>query len=336
MKSDFPIDVVITWVDGNDPAHRAKRYRYMHGGAEAAQEDIGGETRYRQSGEIFFCVASVLRFAPFVRKIFIVTDNQNPQLDAFLERNFPDNRTPIEIVDHRVLFRGYEQFLPTFNSLTITTMLWRIPGLSEHFVLLNDDVMLASAARAADFFDGERAVVCYANRWPSWWVEVLHFLKPKRGGHKPFGFKDAQFNAQRVAGWHGHFLYMGHTPHMLLKSFFERFFAAHPDILVGQIRHRFRESTQFSAVCLQYISLYMEGCCRIVPLRGRSVCMKPRKGRRNYFENKMKSLDRRGVQFFCVNSLDQASDADRQTLYRHLSEKLDIEIPECLCPANFR
>lgn len=328
MSEIFPIDAVITWVDGADRAHRAKRLKYMNGGIEAKQEDIGGETRFNQVGEIYFCVASILRFAPFIRKIFIVTDNQNPQLDDFIAQNFPDNKVAIEIVDHMVIFRGYEQYLPTFNSLTITTMLWRIPGLSEHFLLLNDDIMFATEVTPADFFDGDGNPVCYASRMPTWLVKAIHWLKPSHNGRKAFGFKDAQFNAQRLAGWHGSFLYMGHTPHTLRRSFFEDYFSQHPDVLVGQICHRFREHTQFSAVCLQYISLYMQGRCRVEPLRGKSVTMNPKGNDINYFRRKLRELTGPKIKFFCVNSLDKATDEERALLYETLTSRLGIKLPQ--------
>ena len=326
MDSDTPIDVVITWVDGDDPVHRAKRHKYMHGGAEAKMEDIGGETRYRQVGEIFFCVASVLRFAPFVRKIFIVTDNQDPQLDNFISANFPGNTVPIEIIDHRVIFRNYEQYLPTFNSLSITTMLWRIPGISEHFILLNDDVMFTSPVKPTDFFTSDGFPLCYAKQWPVWWVKALHWLKSALKGRKTFGFKDAQLKAREVAGAHGKFLYMGHTPHMLRRSFFEEFFTAQPAILENQIRHRFREPSQFSSVCLQYIVLHMRNQCPIVPLHGKLVCMKPRPGQNGYFDRKLKELGRPTVKFFCVNSLDKASVDEIKKLHNGLAQVLNIKL----------
>ena len=48
----------------------------------------------------------------------------------------------MHVVDHREVFAGYEQFLPTFSSRAIESMLWRIPDLSERFLYLNDDFML--------------------------------------------------------------------------------------------------------------------------------------------------------------------------------------------------
>ena len=130
----IPIDAVITWVDGNDPVLKKKRDAWLTEKHEDKSEDIAGPSRYSSSGELFFCVASILKFATFIRRIFIVTDGQDPHLDNFLRMNFPDTKTEIRIIDHTDIFKGYEQYLPTFNSLAIETMLYRIPDLSEYFI----------------------------------------------------------------------------------------------------------------------------------------------------------------------------------------------------------
>ena len=78
-KAAFPIDAVIAWVDGNDPVHKKKRHEYA-GVKELSNDEVGGDIRFTSVGEIRFCVASLLRFAQFIRKIFIVTDGQDPGL----------------------------------------------------------------------------------------------------------------------------------------------------------------------------------------------------------------------------------------------------------------
>ena len=61
---DYPIDAVIAWVDGEDPAHKSKRKQYGNW-AELDNDEVGGDIRFTSVGEIRFCVASLLRFAPF-------------------------------------------------------------------------------------------------------------------------------------------------------------------------------------------------------------------------------------------------------------------------------
>jgi len=320
----FPIDVVITWVDGDDPAHRARRARFVRGD-EAAHDDIAGETRFREAGEIAFCVASVLRFAPFVRKIFIVTDNQAPRLNGFIGANFPDNRTPIEIVDHTVIFRGYEQYLPTFNSLSIETMLWRIPGLAEHFVYMNDDFMIISPLAREDFFDSRGLPLCYADNYSTLWAETLRALKPRRHSHKPFGFKDSMLNALYVAGRQPHFPHIEHTPLPLRRSFFERFYTEHPEAMERNIRHRFRDASQFNPQSLFYTIAQRDGDCITVPTEGTFVYMKP-KDKKKYVTEKLKRFDASAAaKFCCINSLDKASAEDRRAVSDWLCRRIRLK-----------
>ena len=125
--SEAPIDAVITWVDGSDPAHaeRLRAYLEQTGGPRPAAAD---PTRFNDAGELEYCVASILRFAPWIARIHIVSDRQQPKLLRLLAGTpFADR---LRLVDHREIFAGHEQHLPTFNSRAIITALWRIPGLA--------------------------------------------------------------------------------------------------------------------------------------------------------------------------------------------------------------
>ena len=68
------IDAVITWVDGVRP----KATKQSIESTLAGRTDI--KKQYLHSNEISFCVASILKYAPFIRKVFIVTDCQSPNL----------------------------------------------------------------------------------------------------------------------------------------------------------------------------------------------------------------------------------------------------------------
>jgi hypothetical protein len=118
------VDVVVAWVDGRDPEHRAKRKRYLAdpGGDAKPERAANIERRFSDNDEIRFCLRSIRNYAPWVRTIWLVTDNQVP---AAIDRRRAELDN-IRIVDHREIFRGYERLLPTFNSLAIESMLWRI------------------------------------------------------------------------------------------------------------------------------------------------------------------------------------------------------------------
>ncbi|HBI11453.1 MAG TPA: capsule biosynthesis protein CapC, partial [Franconibacter pulveris] len=79
IQVDLPIDVVFTWVNDKDPVWKEKFYyhqRHLHG--DGTQYDFD-PARYNNNNEIIFAINSVITFMPWVRRIFIVTDNQIPE-----------------------------------------------------------------------------------------------------------------------------------------------------------------------------------------------------------------------------------------------------------------
>ena len=100
------VDVVITWINGSDPALIARMQPYLTDD-NAKRNDIAGPDRLIENGEIKYCVASIYKFAySFVRKIYIVTDKQDPRVDSFINQHFTDINIPIEIIDHEYLFHA--------------------------------------------------------------------------------------------------------------------------------------------------------------------------------------------------------------------------------------
>lgn len=300
-----PIDAVITWVDGDDPRHKAKREAYASG-KMLAVDDVAGSTRFRSIGEIAYCVASINRFAPWIRKIYIVTDEQNPGIDEFLKVQFPEGCIPMEIVDHKVIFRGYEQYLPTFNSIALESMTWRIPGLSEHFIEFNDDLLLTAPVEPTDFFRGD-SLVCYGKKYSRLVVRLHGLLKYHRDGSKRVTYKETMCNAARLLGRGTYMIKVYHTPKALKKSYYEEFFTQHPDLLVRNISHRFRHPSQYNAQELQYLSHFRRGECQLLGAAD-LMYLKPKKGV-EYVEEKLRLFTQRAnCKFACFNSLDQSSE----------------------------
>ena len=320
---EYPIDAVITWVDGNDPVHRRKRQQYSDVPDQLENEDIGGDIRFTSVGEIKYCVASLLRFAPFLRKIFIVTDGQNPHLDDFIQENFPGHKTQLEIVDHKVIYRDHEELLPVFNSLSIETVLWRIPDLSEHYVYFNDDVMLVSPTTPATFFDEGRNIV-YGNDFSLAFAKLLRRIKPKKHGHKVFGFKDAMVNACDQIGHKGSFPLVGHIAHIQRKSIMQDYFYRNPGAMVENMRHRFRVDTQYNPQMLNYLLGLESGKCVQRSGKGMDLYLKP-KDKKGYVQAHLDRFDRSEMGVFCcMNSLDLAKPEEQELVFKWLRNRLQI------------
>ncbi|RKS19544.1 Stealth-like protein [Arthrobacter sp. AG1021] len=139
----FPIDVVYTWVDGDDPSWLEKRAREQSkmDGVEYHPEAIHS-ARFTSRDELKYSLRSLQAYAPWVNHIYLVTDGQKPDwLDEV------DNLT---VVDHREIFDNED--IPSFNSNAIISRLHHIKNLSEHYIFMNDDVMFGQQVSPSDFF----------------------------------------------------------------------------------------------------------------------------------------------------------------------------------------
>ena len=75
------IDIVIAWVDGNDLELKKKRHKYLTG--EDASDAVSA-TRFASNNEIYYNIASILKYVPFCRNIYVVADSQRPEfIDEF-------------------------------------------------------------------------------------------------------------------------------------------------------------------------------------------------------------------------------------------------------------
>lgn len=144
QSASFPVDAVITWVDGADPLWQARKNARRAGITDHLHETADNEARYESLDELKYCLRSITMYAPWIRRIFLVTDDQVP---AWLET--ADTR--VTVVNHREIFKNLGD-LPTFNSHAIEARLHHIRGLAEHYISFNDDLFLARALPPSFFF----------------------------------------------------------------------------------------------------------------------------------------------------------------------------------------
>lgn len=316
------IDAVITWVDGNDPVHRRKRMMYANPGMLIA-DDIAGDTRFVEVGEIFWCVASINRFAPWINKIYIVTDAQDPNLEPFLQRNFPEGYIPVEIVDHKTIYLGYEQYLPTFNACSIESMTWRIPGLSDRFVQFNDDMMLCAPVSVNDFFTEDGKSICYAEKENIPMIRFTRTFKKLLGDKKTVTFKGILCNAARLGGARWSMMRINHTPRALRRDFYERYFNDYPHNLIRNLQYRFRDPDMYVPELTQYTVLKSEGQCVTRHVKGNLFYMQPN-GKPGYISKKVEALAASKCRFCCFNSIDKATPEELQLVRAWVCKKLNI------------
>ncbi|XP_050410392.1 N-acetylglucosamine-1-phosphotransferase subunits alpha/beta isoform X1 [Patella vulgata] len=119
-------------------------------------EDIAS-SRFEDNEELRYSIRSVVRYAPWVRHIFIVTNGQIPH---WLNMDNPR----LTVVTHEELFPN-KTHLPTFSSPAIEAHLHRINGLSDKFIYMNDDVMFGQEVWPDDFYSQSTGHKVYLT-WP--------------------------------------------------------------------------------------------------------------------------------------------------------------------------
>lgn len=238
-KNETPIDAVIAWVDGGDKAHQEKMLPFVEKKLLNLSEF---RTRFDQVEEIKFTVDSILKFAPYIRNIYIVTDNQIPSFLKLKENQ--SKYSNVSIVDHKEIFSGAEEYLPTFNCRPIETRLYKIPNLSELFVYFNDDMFLINPVSPTDFFIDGFPVL--RGKWKKLdedkkiktFIEK-YIKKAEQGNHRK-----AQQKGAKLVGFKKYYKFH-HTPKPHRKSTFESFFNLNKEIEIENIRYKFRNLNQF-------------------------------------------------------------------------------------------
>lgn len=331
LEDNNSIDVVIAWVDGDDPHLTEKRNRYLISKSEKGQAGARS-TRFASVNEIKYCVLSILTFAPFVRNIFIVTDEQDPNVHDDVKKYFPERVNSIRIVDHKEIFKDFEKYLPTFNSISIGNMIWRIDSLSENFVYFNDDVFLVRDVKPSDWLvDGKpvmrgKWVIPPFIRIIKQKVKKFFFRKLLKGpDYKPkFSFRLVQWNAAYKAGMRFRMFFNCHTPHVINRKTVETFFNDNKSLFEKNISFRFRDQSQFNMSTLANHLEVLSGNRNTAKLNLEYLVPS------YYSKRKMRRkvervLNDSHVKSVCVQSLDSVSKEEQQKVFDWMDDFLGLK-----------
>lgn len=295
MTAKFPdTDAVITWVDGDAPAHIALRDHYIASSNTPLHENAVNPHRWGASDEIQFCLSSINRFAPWVRKIWIVAEGREPDLSALPQAL----RGKVSIVSHSVIFAGAEGALPTFNSLAIETAMWRIDGLAEQFLYFNDDCFLTAPLAPNDVFLNGAPVL------RGKWVNYSRYAGRDKHRRDPAKFNHyMQLNAAQMAGFSSDYLFAAaHVVHPMRRSVLARLYDRHAAAFEANMKHRFRDLSQFLPQ-----GLHNHACIAAeqAEFQARKDHMHIKSGQGRAACNKLRNIRRKGVKMLCVNDLPQ-------------------------------
>ncbi|CAD6971907.1 unnamed protein product, partial [Tilletia controversa] len=245
--------IVYTWVNGSDVEQQALRAQY------GSEKQVGG-ARDRDNDDLRYSMRSVAAHLPWHRgTVFIVS----PTLPTWLNVSHPR----IRWIDQNSIVP--KEYLPVFSSNAIEPFLHLIPGVTERFIVFNDDFMVRRRMEPWDFFTRSGAVKLFlepghvdVNRrvpvekkakqaWlfsVHYTIEILyaryHFQWPNPQ-HRPRFVKHAPFVYVRhaLADLHTHF-------GAQLASNARRRFRNPEDVLVPFLHHGYL--TQEGARCCGY------------------------------------------------------------------------------------
>ena len=308
------IDAVITWVDGADPNYQMKYREYFAGRSEFKKQ-------FLQSNEITLCIASILKYAPFVRKIFVVTDGQSPDLREIKDFAHLDK---VKIVDHKEIFNGAEEFLPTFNIRSIDAVLYKINDLSEKFIYFNDDMFLIKKSSPEEWFIDNKAVLS-GN-----WAKTYNIQPLKKISNMIKGvfkirpsYNAAQSRAANIAGFKREYFKSYHSGRPQIKSVIKSFYGKNPGMLKKQLKYKFRNAKQYMPYSLCW-HLLIKKEKYIAASKNRLVEIEKI---RNYSPSKLKEalrkLDKnKEVKLLNIQDLNYASEDTRMVFKNWFFNKL--------------
>lgn len=298
-----PIDAVYTWVDGSDPKFQEQLRQYRDAAGGAGHD--AGAARFHDNDELRFSLRSLERNAPWIRKVYLVTNGQAP---AWIDRSHPR----LALIRHEDLFPD-RRVLPVFNSMAIEWQLFRIPGLSRQFLYFHDDFFLGRRVTPADFQTPKNGYRVFVEPF-----DIPSGAAVRNATDAALAYTETLLNSR--FGNRSPRKNLAHTPRFLDRTFLEEV----NRIWEGQIRrtaaHRFRDPQDVSMETLyfyyllecpqqfgaheQTVAVALPKTYRFVPLSSRAGIWK-----------RLAALALERPKFFCLNDdTDALSERDTKSL----------------------
>ncbi len=295
------IDLVYLWVDGSDPAWVARRNAYI---GMSSRSEVNCEGRFADNDELRYSLRSVEMYAPWIRRIFIVTDRQVPR---WLRTDNPR----VRVVDHTEIIPA--AYLPCFSSRVIEHHIHNIPDLSEHFLFANDDMFLHKAVTPATFFaaDGFPNIRMIRRPLRKWWVA----LRSRWGLFRLNNYGRCIHNAALLVE-EKYGVYYGDKSHhnidAYLKSTYRHTRVLFDKEITPTLSNRVRNDNDLQRHLYSFVAL-AEG-------RGHACYVSRRTSLKLHIKDKhYAQIARYDPTFFCMNDSQSATAADRQRVATFLA-----------------
>lgn len=327
------IDIIIPWVDGNDP--KWLRERSITEKKYNINKQANSNVRYESWDNLQYIFRGIEKFMPWVDKVFLVTCGQIPD---FLSINNPKLR----LVKHSDYMP--KEYLPTFNSNVIELNYHRIEDLSDNFILFNDDCYpIKPIPQSYYFIDGipcDEAVespimpvdvgaisnyasyvkannILFINRhfnkrevqkknWDKWYFEGYGELLERNRGLSYWN---------NFAGFHDY-----HMPVPLKKSTLKHIWDIEGDLLDKVSQNQFRHSSDLSQCIVRYWQL-CEG--DFIPQKSEG---KPYLVTFDNYKEVAEAIDNKVSQMICLT--EDCTPEEFLIIRETINESLDRLLPE--------
>lgn len=327
------IDFVVTWVDSNDSEWQ-KQYEYYKLNAEGEKS----KARFRDMNIFRYWFRAVEEYAPWVNKVFLVTNGKFPD---WINKDCPK----LVLVRHEDYMP--KDILPTFNSCAIELHMHRIKGLSEHFVYFNDDILMNSPVSPDYFFRDGRP--CDYNKETCFNVPIYtptERFTISMSMLADIGLLNAHFDrwqtvCQSPLRWFG--LHLGlkglamscmlmkqrlfvgfsnyHTEQAFLKSTFEEVWEKEPDFLLSSCT-RFREDVIANPYVFRYWQLAKN---KFYPMKKKFATIHLTE--RSVVEIMERAINDTSIRTVCLNDTAFCSDDDFDYITDRLNRILGHKFP---------
>lgn len=203
-----PIDLVYTWVDGDNLEYRKLVNEYSE-----KPIDLNPERTRDIFDMMKYSLRSVEKYAPWINHIYIFTCR--PQKPEWLKSDHPK----ISVIHHDEVFDAED--VPTFNYNVIESYIHKIPGLSDDFIYLNDDFLLGNHVSPEDFYAKDGRVLIHGS------------LFGENFGWRIYNKKNDIVGLGLIE----------HSPILIKKEWWQGMQDARPELIEEIKSHKFREGT---------------------------------------------------------------------------------------------
>ena len=308
-RNDIEVDLVYLWVNGNDPEWRARKNAFIGKEEDDSNKDCKG--RYSDNDELRHSLRTVERYAPWIRNIYIVSDDQTPE---WLNTMHPK----IKMVSHREILPA--ESLPCYNSVILEHRLHLIPGLSEYFLYANDDMFFNREVEPGDFFDKTGRPIVRLNRrfFRKFWIkhreksQTHHLDYYNRTIHRASTLVEEKLGK-----------YIGHKPHHNIdayrKSDYAHTYSLFKDEIESTFGNHLRNESDIQRAIYSFVPI-VEKKAKL-KFTNERVSFRCHIEKPHYFDR----LEKKKPMLFCLNDSQDAKDEDRQRVAEFLEQKFPMK-----------